>query len=52
MQERYQAFAKGTLVKGSYSKMNKVEGNKFAASNEEPPNVGNGAFENSSVSQR
>jgi hypothetical protein len=52
MQERYQAFAKGTLVKGSYSKMNKVDGNRFAPSNEEPPNVGNGAFENSSVSQR
>jgi hypothetical protein len=52
MQERYQAFAKGTLVKGSYSQIGKVDGNKFQPSNEEPPYEGIGAVNNFSVQQR
>lgn len=52
MLERYQAFAKGTHVKGSYSKIGKVEGNKFAPSNEDPPYEGVGAVNNFSVQQR
>ena len=39
MKFRYQAFANGTLYKGSYSKISSGDTNKYAPSSDIPPNL-------------